>query len=174
MPEPTSQREPSQDPEPENTGATAVEPAHEDGDAPAGEDKEAPPAAPGTGPAPDHGAAPGRSDVNIRALQLTQLDTDGAPPPKPDGDGDAANMGLLLDVAVPVYVQLGSTEMRIQEILRLGPGSVVELDKLAGEPVDLFVRGKLLAQGEVVVVDENFGIRVTAVVDPDRQARNLP
>jgi flagellar motor switch protein FliN/FliY len=73
-------------------------------------------------------------------------------------------MDLLLDVPVPVVAQLGSTEMRIREILRLTPGSVVALDKLAGEPVDLFVRGQLFAQGEVVIVDESFGIRVTKIV----------
>jgi flagellar motor switch protein FliN/FliY len=78
--------------------------------------------------------------------------------------GEPGNMDLLLDVPVPVVAQLGSTEMRIREILRLTPGSVVALDKLAGEPVDLFVRGQLFAQGEVVIVDESFGIRVTKIV----------
>ena len=78
--------------------------------------------------------------------------------------GEAGNMDLLLDVSVPVLAQLGSAEMRIRDILRLSPGSVVALDKLAGEPVDLFVRGQLFAQGEVVIVDESFGIRVTKIV----------
>jgi flagellar motor switch protein FliN/FliY len=78
--------------------------------------------------------------------------------------GEPGNMDLLLDVPVPVVAQLGSTEMRIRDILRLTPGSVVALDKLAGEPVDLFVRGQLFAQGEVVIVDESFGIRVTKIV----------
>ena len=80
------------------------------------------------------------------------------------GAVEAGNMDLLLDVSVPVIAQLGSTEMRIRDILRLTPGSVVALDKLAGEPVDLFVRGQLFAQGEVVIVDESFGIRVTKIV----------
>ena len=66
---------------------------------------------------------------------------------------------------MPVVAHLGSTEMRIRDILRLVPGSIVELDKLAGEPVDLFVRGKLFAQGEVVIVDESFGVRVTKIVE---------
>lgn len=85
----------------------------------------------------------------------------------PDGAGEPANLDLLMDVSVPVVAQLGSTNMRIRDILRLTPGSIVELDKLAGEPVDLFVRGQLFAQGEVVVVDENFGIRVTKIISPD-------
>lgn len=81
-----------------------------------------------------------------------------------------APMDLLMDVSVPVVAQLGATEMRIRDILRLTPGSIVELDKLAGEPVDLLVRGQLFAQGEVVVVDDSFGIRVTRVVASDRAA----
>ena len=56
--------------------------------------------------------------------------------------------------------------MKIKEILNLGPGKIIELDKLAGEPVDLLVNGKLLAKGEVVVVDENFGVRITELIDP--------
>jgi len=87
-----------------------------------------------------------------------------APLSAPAAAGEAGNMDLLLDVSVPVVAQLGSTEMRIRDILRLTPGSVVALDKLAGEPVDLFVRGQLFAQGEVVIVDESFGIRVTKIV----------
>ena len=87
-----------------------------------------------------------------------------APLSAPAATGEAGNMDLLLDVSVPVVAQLGSTEMRIRDILRLTPGSVVALDKLAGEPVDLFVRGQIFAQGEVVIVDESFGIRVTKIV----------
>lgn len=96
----------------------------------------------------------------------------GRPPAPPSADAapDGRNMGLLLDVPVPVVAQLGSTEMRIREILRLAPGSVIELDKLAGEPVDLYVRGQNFAQGEVVVVDENFGIRITRIISPSDRA----
>jgi flagellar motor switch protein FliN/FliY len=85
--------------------------------------------------------------------------------------GEAGNMDLLMEVSVPVVAQLGSTEMRIRDILRLTPGSVVALDKLAGEPVDLFVRGQLFAQGEVVIVDESFGIRVTKIVSRNDSER---
>ena len=63
-------------------------------------------------------------------------------------------------------VELGRTKMYIKDILGLGEGSIIELDKLAGEPVDLLVNGKLIAKGEVVVIDENFGVRVTDIVSP--------
>jgi flagellar motor switch protein FliN len=72
----------------------------------------------------------------------------------------------LMDVGLTVSVELGRKDMKIREVLSLGPGKIIELDKLAGEPVDLLVNGKLLAKGEVVVVDENFGVRVTELIDP--------
>jgi flagellar motor switch protein FliN/FliY len=78
--------------------------------------------------------------------------------------GEGSNMDLLMDVSVPIVAQLGATEARIRDILRMAPGSIVELDKLAGEPVDLLVRGQLFAQGEVVVVDDTFGVRITQIV----------
>ncbi len=87
--------------------------------------------------------------------------------------GESGNIDLLLDVTVPVVAQLGTTEMRIGEILKLVPGSIIELNKLAGEPVDLYVRGKLIAQGEVVVVDENFGVRMTQIVSPKQGVEAL-
>jgi flagellar motor switch protein FliN/FliY len=76
------------------------------------------------------------------------------------------NIALLLDVPMKVTVELGRTEKPIKEILGLGEGSIIELNKLAGEPVDILVNDKLLAQGEVVVIDENFAVRVTKIVTP--------
>ncbi|MGH9152146.1 MAG: flagellar motor switch protein FliN [Acidimicrobiales bacterium] len=89
-------------------------------------------------------------------------------------DGDVAgrsstNIGLLLDVSLRISVELGRTQMTIKELLALGPGSVVELDTLAGEPVNILVNDRLIAKGEVVVVDENFGVRVTDIVSPDKR-----
>lgn len=81
------------------------------------------------------------------------------------GPGDP-NLNLLMDVQMTLTVELGRTRMYIKEILGLGEGSIIELDKLAGEPVDLLVNGKLIAKGEVVVIDENFGVRVTDIVSP--------
>lgn len=83
----------------------------------------------------------------------------------PGGPG-AQGLDLLMDVPLRVTVELGRTRMQIRDVLELGKGSVVELDKLAGEPVDLLVNGKLIARGEVVVIDENFGVRVTDIVSP--------
>lgn len=76
------------------------------------------------------------------------------------------NNNLLMDVQMTLTVELGRTRMFIKDILGLGEGSIIELDKLAGEPVDLLVNSKLIAKGEVVVIDENFGVRVTDIVSP--------
>ncbi len=77
---------------------------------------------------------------------------------------ETSNMGLLMDVTMNITVELGRATMTIREILSLGEGSIIELQKLAGEPVDLLVNGKLIARGEVVVIDENFGVRVTDII----------
>lgn len=80
------------------------------------------------------------------------------------GRGEGVSLDLLLDVPLQVTVELGRARRLVRDILNLGVGSIIELDKLAGEPVDVLVNGKLVARGEVVVVDENFGVRVTDVV----------
>jgi flagellar motor switch protein FliN/FliY len=77
-----------------------------------------------------------------------------------------ANIGLLMDVDLQLSVELGRTYRKIGDVLDFTTGSVIELDKLAGEPADILVNGKLLAKGEVVVIDENFGVRVTEIVSP--------
>lgn len=85
------------------------------------------------------------------------------------GDSD---IDMIMDIPVQLTVELGRTRLTIKNILQLGQGSVVELDGLAGEPMDIFVNGYLIAQGEVVVVDEKYGIRVTDIVTPsDRISR---
>jgi flagellar motor switch protein FliN/FliY len=93
--------------------------------------------------------------------------------PSPAGSRPSNNIDLLLDVKMPVSIELGRTEMPISEVLTLGPGSVVELDKLAGEPVDLLVNDKIIAKGEVVVVDENFGVRITMLMSPEERLKSL-
>jgi len=93
--------------------------------------------------------------------------------PASGGARPGQNIDLLLDVKMPIAIELGRTEMPISEILALGPGSVVELDKLAGEPVDLLVNGKIVARGEVVVVDENFGVRITMLMSPQERLKSL-
>lgn len=84
-----------------------------------------------------------------------------------------ANIGLILDVPLQVTVELGRTKKSIKEILELTNGSIVELDKLAGEAVDIQVNGKFLAKGEVVVIDENFGVRITDIATPAERAAKL-
>lgn len=80
-----------------------------------------------------------------------------------------ANLDMLLDVSMQVTVELGRTRMLLKQVLDLQQGSVVELDRLAGEAVDLFVNERLLARGEVVVVDDKFGIRITELVAPQKK-----
>jgi flagellar motor switch protein FliN/FliY len=73
------------------------------------------------------------------------------------------NLELLLDIPMEVVVELGRTKKKISEVLELSGGSIVELDKMAGEPVDVYVNSKLVAKGEVVVIDEHFGVRITEI-----------
>jgi len=87
-----------------------------------------------------------------------------APLPDPERAGPNSTIDLLAGLQMNVAVELGRTEMTVADVLALGPGSVIELDRLAGEPVDILVNDRLIARGEVVVVDENFGVRVVEVV----------
>lgn len=83
------------------------------------------------------------------------------------------NLGLVLDVSLNLTVQLGSTELSIKDILELTRGSVIELDRIAGEAVDLMANGKLIAKGEVVVIEDNFGLRIVNIVSPEDRLRGL-
>jgi flagellar motor switch protein FliN/FliY len=87
-----------------------------------------------------------------------------------EGSGD---LDLILDIPVTLTVELGRTKIPIKHILQLAQGSVIELDALAGEPMDVLVNGCLIAQGEVVVVNEKFGIRLTDIVTPSERMRRL-
>jgi flagellar motor switch protein FliN/FliY len=87
--------------------------------------------------------------------------------------GAGLSLDLVLDISMPVTVELGRAAMPVRELLQLRTGSVVELDKMAGEPVDLYVRDVRFARGEVVVVDNNFGLRITEVMNPQRRLREL-
>ncbi len=80
---------------------------------------------------------------------------------------------ILLDLSLPVSIELGRTKMLIKDILELGHGSVIEFDKLAGEPVDLLIYDKKVAEGEVVVIDEHFGIRLTNIIKTSERLKNL-
>jgi flagellar motor switch protein FliN/FliY len=88
-------------------------------------------------------------------------------------DAPATDINMVLDIPVQLSVELGRTKVPIKHILQLGQGSVVELDALAGEPMDVLVNGYLIAQGEVVVVNDKFGIRLTDVVTPSERLRRV-
>jgi flagellar motor switch protein FliN/FliY len=100
---------------------------------------------------------PAMAPPNVQPIQFANLQ--GAP-----AGGEQGNIGLLMDVYMEMTVELGRTRKRIKDILGIGEGTIIELDKLAGEPVDILVNHKLIAKGEVVVIDENFGVRVTEIV----------
>jgi flagellar motor switch protein FliN len=92
--------------------------------------------------------------------------------PGTGGEG-SQDLDLILDIPVTLTVELGRTKIPIKHILQLAQGSVIELDALAGEPMDVLVNGCLIAQGEVVVVNEKFGIRLTDIVTPSERMRRL-
>ena len=103
-----------------------------------------------------------KADVDIQTPQFQSFDNRPKVYPK-------ENMDLLMDVSLEVSVELGRTSRKIKEILEFGPGSIIELNRLVGEPVDVLVNGKFVATGEVVVIDENFGIRITDIINPEER-----
>jgi flagellar motor switch protein FliN/FliY len=86
---------------------------------------------------------------------------------------DALDLSLLLDVPLQVTVELGRTRMTVESLLRLSQGSVVELNRVAGEPLDIYVNNKLMARGEAVVIKEKFGVRITDVLNPEKRLEGL-
>lgn len=105
-------------------------------------------------------------DVSPAGLQNLQDDT------KLGGNEDV-NLDVILDVPVTVSMEIGQTKISIRNLLQLNQGSVIELDRLAGEPLDVLVNGTLIAHGEVVVVNEKFGIRLTDVISPVERVKKL-
>jgi flagellar motor switch protein FliN len=103
-------------------------------------------------------APPLGRNVNVQPVQFANLSAGAF------GNIDENNLNLLMDIPLRVTVELGRTQKQIKDILEMSQGSIIELDKLAGEPVDILVNNKLIAKGEVVVIDENFGVRVTDIV----------
>lgn len=99
------------------------------------------------------------NEENIKSVKFSPLE----PVKLNPGEEKENNMDLLMDVHIPVLVELGKTEMMMRDVLALRPGTIIELDSLAGEPVRITVRNKIIAYGEVVVVDENFGVKITRI-----------
>ncbi len=107
-----------------------------------------------------------KTEVQPQAAAFSDLEENKVP-------GQPSNLDFILDVPLKVTAQLGSTRMLVRDLLQLGQGSVVEMDKLAGEPLEVFISGKLIARGEVVVVNEKFGIRLTDIVSPVERIQQL-
>lgn len=114
-----------------------------------------PPAAPAPTP-------PAEKPVEVRRAEFQPLQPQAAV-------ASRDNIGRLMDVVVAMTVEIGSTQIPLREVMGLGPGSVVKLERVLGEPVDILINRELVARGEVVVIDERFGVRVTQLVQPDRE-----
>lgn len=109
------------------------------------------------------------NEESIKSIEFSHLE----PVKNSAGGGNVRNMDMLMDVTIPVLVELGKTEMLVRDVLSLAPGAIIELDSLAGEPVKIAVRGKVIAYGEVVVVDENFGVKITKIASPQDRIKNM-
>ncbi|MCR4741842.1 MAG: flagellar motor switch protein FliN [Treponema sp.] len=120
----------------------------------------------GMGGMPNMGMNLGQHVPNIQSLQFPNLQNNMS-------QGEQENISLIMDVNMEMTVELGRTKKTIKEILGMGEGTIIELDKLAGEPVDILVNQKKIAKGEVVVIDENFGVRVTEILSPMERVNDL-
>ena len=110
---------------------------------------------------------PGGAEVTVNPATFAPLE------PKPQEGNGITNLDMLLDIGLKVSVELGRTLMSIREVLELSPGTVVELDRIAGEPVDILINGKPIAKGEVVVIGDMFGVRVTDIVSPAQRMETI-
>ncbi|KKB44676.1 flagellar motor switch phosphatase FliY [Bacillus thermotolerans] len=108
-----------------------------------------------------------QKEVNIQPAVFSSFDT------APSETGESRNLNMLMDIPLQVTVELGRTSRSVKEVLELSAGSIIELDKLAGEPVDVFINSRLIAKGEVVVIDENFGVRITDILNEKDRLKNL-
>jgi len=108
-------------------------------------------------------AAPAAENVPLDKLQSTASSS----------SGEDINLDVILDIPVTISMEIGSTKINIRNLLQLNQGSVVELDRMAGEPLDVVVNGTLIAHGEVVVVNEKFGIRLTDIISPAERVKKL-
>lgn len=116
----------------------------------------------------EQAAAENDTEDKARVAGLEQLRAEPAA-----GAGTSGNLDQILDIPVTLSVEIGSTRIAIRNLLQLNQGSVVELDRLAGEPLDVLVNGTLIAHGEVVVVNEKFGIRLTDVISAQERVKKL-
>jgi flagellar motor switch protein FliN/FliY len=108
-------------------------------------------------------------ETDAKAVKMDTFDTRSTQ----DGKENPINLEVLMDVPVAISMEIGRTSINIRSLLQLNQGSIVELDRLAGEPLDVLVNGTLIARGEVVVVNEKFGIRLTDVISPAERLKKL-
>ena len=116
-------------------------------------------------------AAAPMAPVMVSSVSLPPLES--SPTVKPDAATQEMNLKMIMDIPVDVHVEIGQTRLSIRDILRLGVSSVVELDRLAGQPADIVVNGKMIGQGDVVIVNETFGIRITKLVGVQDRIKSL-
>ena len=107
---------------------------------------------------------------DVQAAPMEEFDTGNEPA---QGGGPAPDIDVILDIPVTISMEVGNTQIPIRNLLQLNQGSVIELDRLAGEPLDVLVNGTLIAHGEVVMVNEKFGIRLTDVISPGERIKRL-
>ena len=120
-------------------------------------------------PVEDEGAGEGAGETAVEEQEGDTNQEEGGK----DDEVKEANLDLILDIPLSVTVELGRSKMLINDLLQLGQGSVVELTKLVGEPLEVLVNDKLVARGEVVVVNEKFGVRLTDIVTPMERVKSL-
>ena len=119
-------------------------------------------------------------ETEVSAAKPNRAQTEHKPPQfqvfaaTPDEDaGETREIEMLMDLSLDIVIELGRTTMFIKDILKLTPGSIIELEKLSGDPVDIYVNDRKFAEGEVVVIDENFGVRITELIRPEDRLKNL-
>ena len=108
------------------------------------------------------------SQVTVRPVEFTQFDSY-----TPTNTDTNKNLELLMDIKLELTVELGRCHLPVKKVLELTRGSIIELDKVAGESVELFANGKHVANGEVVVIEDNFGLRITSITDPEERIKSL-
>ncbi|MGB1478013.1 flagellar motor switch protein FliN [Marinobacter salsuginis] len=112
----------------------------------------------------------GGDEDDVQAAPMEEFDAGSEPA---QGGGPAPDIDVILDIPVTISMEVGNTQIPIRNLLQLNQGSVIELDRLAGEPLDVLVNGTLIAHGEVVMVNEKFGIRLTDVISPGERIKRL-
>ena len=123
-------------------------------------------------PVKDEGAGEGAGETAVEEKEEV-VDEEGSAETAGEESGEPASLDLILDIPLAVTVELGRSKMLINDLLQLGQGSVIELTKLVGDPLEILVNDKLVARGEVVVVNEKFGVRLTDIVTPMERVKSL-